>query len=159
MLQGSLRGATPPIPTTVAQPEQIPNGPDLWGVLDNELKPSLHLVVTLPLDLAQAIIAPLVLTKRIRVEQGLEGAGLFQEITQIAGTVRDGDGRPVAGAKMSVKGRGIAVTTDGDGHYTFPNLSGGPITLTVSAPGYEPKEVDITVPDRPDVRAYYDVDV
>jgi hypothetical protein len=68
MLRGRLKEATVPIPASVAQPDEIPNVTDLWVVLDNELKPSLHYVVTLPLDLAQVITGPVVLSKRIRVE-------------------------------------------------------------------------------------------
>jgi hypothetical protein len=145
ILQGSLKEATVPIPTSIAQPDKIPNIADLWGVLDNELKPAIHLVVTLPLDLAQVITGPLVLTKRIRVERGTTGEGPFQEITQIAGTVRDEEGHPIAGAMVSVKGTGFTTVTDEEGRYTFPNLPEGRYTLVVSAPGRESREHSITV--------------
>jgi hypothetical protein len=145
VLQGSLKEAKVPIPTSVAQPDKTPNMADLWGVLDNELKPSLHLVITLPLDLAREITGPLVLTKRIRVEQGLSGEGPFQEITQIAGAVRDEKGQPIAGAEVSVKERGFTAQTDEKGRYTFPHLPEGHYTFVVSAPGREAKEHSITV--------------
>jgi len=118
---------------------------DLWGVLDNELKPSLNLVVTLPLDLAREITGALVLTKRIRVEEGITGEGPFQEITQIAGTVRDKEGQPIAEATVSVKEKGITAQTDEEGRYTFPNLPEGEYTLVVSTAEREAKEHSITV--------------
>jgi len=153
VLQGSLREATVPIPASVAQPDKIPNVADLWGVLDNELKPSLNLVVTLPLDLAKEITGALVLSKRIRVEEGITGEGPFQEITQIAGTVRDKKGQPIAEATVSLKEKGITAQTDQEGRYTFPNLPEGDYTLVVSAPEREPKEHSITVlSDRYDLR-------
>jgi hypothetical protein len=146
ILQGSLKEATVPIPTSIAQPDKIPNIADLWGVLDNELKPAIHLVVTLPLDLAQVITGPLVLTKRIRVERGITGEGPFQEITQIAGTVRDEEGHPIAGATVSVKGTGFTTVTDEEGRFTFPNVPPGERALQVVAPGEGAREQAVTIP-------------
>jgi len=154
VLQGNLKQATVPIPAAIAQPDKIPNMPDLWGVLDNELKPSLHLVVTLPLDLAMAITGPLVLSKRLRIEPGLAGQGPFQEIVQIAGTVRDEQGRPIPGATVAVKGTGFSALTDAEGHFTFPDLPPGEIVLQVTAPGGRTGEEAVTIPAR-----RYDVQV
>jgi hypothetical protein len=147
-LQGELKKATVPIPASIAQVDRTPNMTDVWGVLDNELKPSLHLVVTLPLDLAQEITGPMVLTKRIRVEQGLTGGGPFQEITQIAGTVRDEGNEPLAGATVTLRERGLTVSADEEGRYAFANLEGGDYTLVVSAPGREATEQSVTVVSR-----------
>jgi hypothetical protein len=145
VLQGSLKEAEVPIRGSVAQPDQIPNVADLWGVLDNELKPSLHYVATLPLDLAQVITGPVVRTKRIRVEQGMLREGPFEEILQVAGTVRDGEGQPVAGATVRVQERGFTATTDEEGRYTFPNLPQGKYTFVVSPPEGKPKTSDVSV--------------
>lgn len=149
VLQGRLKETDVPIRASIAQPDEIPNVADLWGVLDNELKPSLHCVATLPLDLAQEITGPVVHTKQIRIEQGVLGGGPFEEIIQIAGTVRDGDSKPVAGATLRVEGRGLTATSDEEGHYTFPNLPQGTYTFVVSPPGGKPKahEVSVLVPD------------
>lgn len=145
VLQGSLQEATVPIPTSIAQPDRIPNMGDLWGVLDNEIKPSLHYVVTLPLDLARAITSPLVITKRIRTEQGIAGQGPFQETAQIAGTVRDAGGQPIAGATVSLREKGIATQTDEDGRYTFSHLPEGRYAFAVSAPGRPSREYEVSV--------------
>ena len=91
ILRGELAHATVPIRATTAQPDDIPNAADLWSALDNELKATIYLTVILPLDVAKAITGPLVLTKRIRVEQGLTGEGPFEEIIQTADTKRDED--------------------------------------------------------------------
>jgi len=145
LLQGRLKEATVPLPASVAQADQIPNMADVWGVLDNELKPSLHLVVTLPLDLAREMTSPLVLTKRIQVGQGVTGEGPFQEMTQIAGRVQDEQGQPLAGARVTVRERGVTAQTDEEGRYTFPHLEEGQYTLVVSASGREATEHRITV--------------
>jgi len=145
VLQGELVGLEVPIRASVAQPAEIPNVADLWGVLGNELRPSLHLVATLPLDLGQVITGPLVRSKRILVAQGLQGERPFEEITQIGGTVRDNEGQPVAGAAVRVRERGITAITDEEGRYTFPNLSPGPYTFVVSSEAVEPIEHEVVV--------------
>lgn len=145
ILQGELVGSDVPIRASVAQPDEVPNVADLWGVLDNELRPSLHLVATLPLDLGQVIRGPLVRSKRIRVEQGLQGQGAFEEITQVGGTVRDSEGQPVAGAAVRVLERGLTSTTGEEGQYTFPNLPPGAYTFVVSSGVGEPKEHEVVV--------------
>ncbi|MGD2105654.1 MAG: Pvc16 family protein [Anaerolineae bacterium] len=145
LLEGSLKDSEVPIRGSVAQPEEIPNVADLWGVLDNELKPSLHYVATLPLDLAQVITGPLVLSKEVCVEQGVLGEGPFERIVQIAGTVRDGEGQPVLGATVSVKERGYTSVTDDQGRYTFPNVPQGKYTFVVSVPGDKPTMHSVSV--------------
>jgi protocatechuate 3,4-dioxygenase beta subunit len=126
--------------------EEIPNPSDLWSALENELRPAIHYRVVLPLDVAQRFVGPLVFTKRILVEQGLAGAGPFEEIVQIAGTVRDGKKNPVAQAEVRVPEAGLATQTDAEGDYTFPNIAPGTYTFTVTAPGKKAREHKITVP-------------
>jgi len=145
ILHGGLKDADVPIRSSVAQPDEIPNVADLWGVLDNELRPSLHLVATLPLDLGQVITGPLVRSKRILVAQGLQGERPFEEIAQIGGTVRDNEGQLVAGAAVRVLERGLTSTTDEEGRYTFPNLPPGAYTFVVSSDVGEPKEHEVVV--------------
>lgn len=55
----------------------------------------------------------------------------------IRGTVVDGDGHPVAGARVSVDGRG-GVETDGDGAFELPALApeGDMVRLRVTAKGF-----------------------
>ena len=148
LLQGDLVGSEVPIRASVAQPDEIPNVSDLWGVLDNELRPSLHLVATLPLDLVQVIKGPLVRSKRIRVEQGLEEEGPFEEITQVGGTVRDTEGRPLVGAAVWVRERGFTTTTDEEGRYAFPNLAPGSYTFVVSSDAGDRLEKEVAVLSR-----------
>ncbi len=56
----------------------------------------------------------------------------------IGGTVRDGDGRPVRGARVSVVDTGIDAETDAWGAFTLTQVPAGTRTLDVRAAGYHP---------------------
>ena len=65
-----------------------------------------------------------------------------QITTSIQGTVSDEDGNPIAGAVVVVidtrTNATRTITTGSGGSFNAPNLtSGGPYTVTVSAPGFE----------------------
>ncbi len=47
VLQGSLATQIPPYPRVIAAPDAIKNGPEFWGALDQQLKPSLNYIITL----------------------------------------------------------------------------------------------------------------
>jgi hypothetical protein len=58
-----------PIITTCAQPDGLFNNPaDFWSSLDNEIKPSINYVVTLPLDTDMAFTAPMVRTRTLKFQ-------------------------------------------------------------------------------------------
>ncbi len=53
--------------STCAQPDGLFNNPaDFWSSLDNEIKPSINYVVTLPLDTDMAFTAPMVRTRTLK---------------------------------------------------------------------------------------------
>ncbi len=56
----------------------------------------------------------------------------------IGGTVHDGDGRPVRGARVSVVDTGIDAETDAWGAFTLTRVPAGTRTLDVRAAGYHP---------------------
>jgi protocatechuate 3,4-dioxygenase beta subunit len=146
VLQGDLALGREPTQTLVLGPQEALNPADLWSALENELRPAIHYRVILPLDVARRFTGPLVTTKLVRVQGGLEvGRGPFVEIRQIAGTVRDGQGRPVAGVEVTVKENGLRTTTDAAGHYTFSNLAPGSYTFIVTAPGHKAREQKVVV--------------
>jgi len=146
LFQGELSKVKEPLKAKVLNAEDIPNPADLWSSLENELRPAIHYRVVLPLDVAQRFVGPLVFTKRVLVEQELAGEGPFEEIVQIAGTVRDGKKNSVAEAEVCVPEAGLVTQTDAEGHYTFPNIAPGTYTFTVAAPGRKVREHKVTVP-------------
>jgi hypothetical protein len=94
---GALVAQPYPIRAKVAlQSEAIHNLPDLWGVMENQLRPAINYVLTMSLDLGMEIEAPLVTTSRFTVGQ-YDG----DEDNRTLGTVdslKSGNGRSGNGA-------------------------------------------------------------
>ncbi len=147
MFQGSLKGMEYPIYTTTAQPDGLFKNPaDFWTSLDNQLKPSLNYVVTLPIDLDIAITAPLVRTKTIEV--GGKDIEPVEELLQVGGRVYK-KGKPdavIAHARILAREAGRTTETDTSGNYTFPKLQRGKHTFEVSAEGKSARELEIVIP-------------
>jgi hypothetical protein len=62
----------------------------------------------------------------------------------LSGVVSDSDSNaPIAGATVTASSpsQKATTTTDGGGHYTFLNLAPDTYTVSIDAPGYQPKEV------------------
>ena len=59
-----------PVHLVTAQPDGVLKEPgDFWAALDNQLKPSIHLQVTVELDLEQLHVAPPVKTVVVETKQ------------------------------------------------------------------------------------------
>lgn len=66
-------------------------------------------------------------------------------MTSLSGRITDEHGHGIANAKLTVKFFNIEAVTDNDGNYSFDMLPSGPMTIAVSAIGYEDKTVSITL--------------
>ena len=77
-----------------AQPDGLFNNPaDFWSALDNEIKPSINCVVTLPLDTDVAFTAPIIRTKIIYVKPPDSDV---ERMVQVTGMVYEA-GKPTQG--------------------------------------------------------------
>ena len=56
----------------------------------------------------------------------------------LEGSVSDGDGRPVSGARVSVEGTALNAASDAAGNFVLPEVSTGTITVDVRAAGFAP---------------------
>lgn len=128
-LQGELRGSELPIYARTAMPEGVLKSPgEFWTALENQIKPSISYVITVSLDRDRLPVGPPVFTARLRVPadpDDTERWGWF------GGTVRGGDGAPLAGATVRVEERGLETRTDADGNFRL--RVPGPGTYTLSA--------------------------
>ena len=145
LLSGQLAGQYYSIKTTAAQPDGFREPADFWAALDNELKPSINYVITLPLDLTVAFMAPTVRTKTVKFKAPNTD---IERLVQVAGTVYKA-GKPtqgIPGAKVVAKEARMTDETDEKGHYSFPKLPEGKQTFEVLVSGKKVKEASITIP-------------
>lgn len=142
LLQGNLVDLPVPVITEVAQPDGLLRDPaDVWSALDNRIRPSINVVVTLPLHDADAILSPLVLTRRLRFD---EPSGPI-ELIQIGGTVSRADGAPVVDAVVRVKDHAFSTVSAADGRFVMTGLPAGALTL-IAETDSENTSREITVP-------------
>ena len=147
VIQGVLKNIDYPIPTSAAQPDGLLKNPaDFWTALDNQLKPFINYVVTLPLELDISFTAPIVSTKSIEVKE-MEKEEI-EQIVQIGGVVHSKDQaeKTIANARVLVKETGMTTTTDSNGRYSFPKLAQGNYTFQVIVANKPAKETRVVVP-------------
>jgi hypothetical protein len=146
LLSGQLAGQQYAITATTAQPDGLFKNPsDFWAALDNELKPSISYVVTVPLDLEIAFTAPVVKTKIVdfkppdaAAERLVQVAGIVHEVGKLA--------EGITGAKVVAKEVGMTTKTDDKGYYSFPRISEGKHTFHVLVSGKKVREFSVTIP-------------
>lgn len=146
MLAGQLAGLKYPIKTSVAQPDGLFKNPaDFWGALDNQLKPSINYVVTVPLDLEMAFMAPIVRTKVIDFKPPDTAA---ERLIQVAGMVyqKGKADKVVTKARVVAKEVGMTAETDSLGQYAFAKLPQGKHTFQVIAAGKKVWEGPMSIP-------------
>jgi hypothetical protein len=134
--------------TRVVQPDDRAKGGDLWSALDLPPRPWLWYFMTVPLDLEISSDAPLILTQRIRLFEGLEpdkwDAGWKSEIHRLGGTVSDQNGKPLAGLHVWQDGTATPpAITDAMGRYELPYTSEGEIKVWVARDGEAPKRIKL----------------
>jgi hypothetical protein len=144
-----------PIPVRVAEQDALRNAADLWGVLDNELRPALSLTITVSVNPYEAVEgAPQVRTRRLQFGQagrlnaklGLENNEPADKLWLVAGTVRS---RAPLDASVTVKllERGLVIPVlQPEGKFLISGLQPGVYTLEVAAPGRPARRRKITVP-------------
>ena len=154
LLSGQLAGLGYPIKTRAAQPDGLFSNPaDFWTALDNELKPSINYVVTLPLDTDLTFTAPLVKTKTLEFKVPDTDV---EQLVQVAGMVHE-TGKPTQGipkARVIAKNTGMTAETNDQGCYFFAKLPEGKQTFQVLVSGKKVREVAVTIPS-----ASYDLEI
>ena len=159
--RGGLLEQPFPIKTQTGQPATaLENLPDLWGVMENQLRPSINYVVILAMEREVSFTSPLVLTKRLEIGQKTDAISEREEILQIAGIVhrRDKKEQGLAGALVLLVETGRTTRTDGYGRYSFSNIAAGTYHLRVTH-GAMTVEHSFVVPAGDHDAAHYDLAV
>lgn len=141
-LKGSLAEQEYSMPVKVAQPEGVFKNPsDFWSGMDSHIKPTLSVIITVPLDLDRVTESPLVLTRRLFMRPPVWSQPAYElPLAQFGGWVRSGDGddaQPVSGAEVVIVERGQRAQTDDEGKFKFNNVPRGNYTLQATHAGGE----------------------
>jgi len=166
LLPQSLQNQPFPIMVRTAEQDALRNAADIWGVLDNEIRPAIACTITLALNPYAPITGPLVRTRELRVGQAAEsdqpGKPLIEKFAEgvapdrfwtVGGTFRSSE-TPVKDLTLTLVERGLTVNVkpdDGDdaslsGKFVIGNLGTGDYTLEIAAAGRKPRRRKLTVP-------------
>lgn len=142
IVESALKDQPYPILTRTAQPSRaIENLPDLWGVMENQLRPSINYTVTLAMDRAVAFTSPWVISRRVDILDRTAPEATRATVYEIGGIVFRAKGRDaVPGASVTVVETGQACVTDEFGRYRIGGLSAGEYQLWVQADGSEARQ-------------------
>jgi hypothetical protein len=159
LLAESLRDQPAPISLMVAQDDTLRNPAEVWSALDNEMKPTVPLVVTMALNPYKPLTGPLVRTRELRIGpsplpllQQLDPDGDPSYFWSIGGTLRSA--KPLEEPRLVLVEEGLDIKLQPEGRFVIGNLKAGDYTLEVSAKDRKPRSYKITVPS-----ADYDLEV
>jgi hypothetical protein len=154
LLEPSLRDQPYPVVTRTAQPSRaIENLPDLWGVMENQLRPSINYVVTLAMEREVAFTAPLVISRRTDLLLSESPMVTRTAVFDIGGVVYAGkEGAAINGVSVVVLDSSQECVTDRFGRFRLSNLTEGSHTLKVSVDGRS-AEHSVVVPSE-NLQAY-----
>ena len=154
LLSGDLAKQGYPVVTSTAQPDGLFSNPsDFWAALDNEIRPAINCVITVPMDLDISFTSPEVKTATYGVKPVDAESENFMVIRGIVHAEGSQEKR-VAGLTIIAKEAGMSSVTDSQGEYIFHSISQGKHTFQVLLDGEKIKEVKMTVPGR-----QYDIEV
>lgn len=159
-LQNGLQTSQPfEIRTRLASHDILTNPAELWGALDNNIRPTISYVVTLSLDPWTAITGPAVQTFSITTGQEAKPAqlrkrrlrdeGKGQTLSYIGGVVfAKGEKEEVhANIEVRIEETGLFTKTDHEGKFRFYGLTPGDYKLIARLPTGDSTPHDITIPD------------
>jgi hypothetical protein len=158
VLQGEMRSQAFPVLTQIAQPSiAIQNLPDLWSVMQNQLRPSINYVVTLAMERQVVFTSPLVLTKQVTFSR-IPGGPVGEEIWQIAGIVhlKGVPPTPQVGVEVKLVEAGRVAVSDVFGRYSFTHVAPGTYHVQVEVGGKK-AERSISIPPQDSDLTHYDL--
>ncbi len=151
-LQGSLVGQEPPLPMVAMHPDALKNLSEFWTALGSRMRPSLTVTVTISMDVLMPEVAPMVITKEVRMGQRISPTeeknipSTQEELFSIGGIVTDSANSPVAGATVMLMERDLTTKTDTNGLYSLGMVSSGTYTLRVQPDAAAHQDFSITIP-------------
>lgn len=134
LLSESVRLLDIPLVTRLCESEESQRLLSIWNSLGAAPRPALAYIVTVPVDLALVIEAPLVLTRIARYQRLSPGEQAIETGRQVGGVVRNKQGAPLAGVRVSLAGRASESITSAEGRFVLSNVPGGQVNLRLIPP-------------------------
>jgi hypothetical protein len=125
---------------------------DLWGVMDNEMRPAYGLRLTVAFNPHTPTVTPAVRSAKVGLGQSERPADTTLSAPdgdsrrRIGGQLRAKNGQPFEGARMSLVERAKEIVVREDGVFVISNLPDGKYTLEINVPGRQPVRKKIVVP-------------
>jgi hypothetical protein len=160
VLRGQMRNQPYAVPAQAAQPSMaVQNMPDLWGVMENQLRPSIDYVVTLAMERSISFTSPLVINRRLDLGSRTSVASDPDQVHQIAGiVVRRQDGEPEAGVQVTCLDTGVSTESDRYGRFSFSRLAAGTYRIELAHDGASAVHA-LSVPAQGHDSAHYDLEI
>lgn len=159
MLQNGLRTNQPfDIRTQLARHDVLTNPAELWGALENDIRPAVSFVVTLTLDPWTEVTGPAVQTVTLTTGQesnpedlrkrSLQAEGRGATLTYIGGMVytKGKNGETQANVEVAIQGTGLYARTDDEGKFRFYGLQPGEYKLYARLASGDSRPKSITIP-------------
>jgi hypothetical protein len=140
------------VPIDVAQRDMLEKPTDLWGVMDNEMRPAYGLRLTVAFNPHTPTVTPAVRSAKVGLGQSERPADTTLSAPdgdsrrRIGGQLRAKNGQPFEGARMSLVERAKEIVVREDGVFVISNLPDGKYTLEINVPGRQPVRKKIVVP-------------
>lgn len=150
LLPESLQDQPSPVELEVSREDTAHKPVDVWTVLDNDLRPSITLMVTMTADPYRPIVTPLVRTRELRLGQlAATGQELIDNAAPdvfwtIGGTIHTS--KPLADLQLTLVEQGRSVHLKDDGRFTIERLRAGDYTLEIQTNQQKPTRHKLTVP-------------
>jgi len=131
LLPETVRHLEIPLSTKLCQGEESQRLLGVWNALGVSPRPALAYTITVPVDLAHTIEAPLVLKRVTRYTRAASTEQSSETRRQIGGVVRDKNGATLAGVRVALDGQARESVTTADGRFVLRDVPTGPLTLRV----------------------------
>jgi hypothetical protein len=152
-LVGVLQEQPYEVKARLAGQDKLTNPAEVWGALDNEIRPSISYIVTLAFDPWTSKEVSLTKTFTLRTGQStdpknrrLNEDGLSANINTVKGFVV-ADEIPQANLRVSIKGTTYAMLTDENGRFAFSGLPNGEYTILAWPVEGQPVEKAVSIPN------------
>lgn len=116
---------------------------NVWSALGTQPRAALSYIVTVPVDLAVVIEAPLVLTRVTRYIRQTSSEETVETGRLVGGVVRARDGKTLAGIRISLEGRAGESITTPEGRFVLSNVPAGQVNLRLIATDGQERRVTI----------------